>query len=497
MRRSVIVHLSDIHYDGTENSKNLLDNLCKDLKKMGKKIYGGYNLLILTGDCIDRGNTKLFQEFSTLLKKIMRVCSLRKTRVVIVPGNHDSMRENPWLSAIKDKYKESECSQNKIIKDIESDISPLYKEYNDFTEDYSNQKNGIGVRYYNINDMVVRVIFLNSAWSTLAGCKYGELYIGDAQLNKINRLVKKRKQQYDITIACIHHPLDWFRYDERVKLQEFLYSTMKVDFVLHGHIHEASYDSVSNMDIFTNTFCTGISYHKTNESSSRKDGMRYSIYEIDYDTRTINVYLRATNQKGEFVSDNRLYSKVNRNGFFSLPLGNINECLMPISSVANSFSKNVFLNYEFVKKLMEKEDLLFKFYCGMEECIKERFVKTKDEAFDKYKQNWEKINHVKLTEKVQLQLCEKAYYKQEFEVYCYFVANVLNGLFFKNHKHVRFLVRIYNKKSGKHEACAAEGIYNNIDDIKAFKWGEGLICKSYEKKSCVTSIKKYGISCRW
>lgn len=63
---------------------------------------------------------------------------------------------------------------------------------------------------------------------------------------------------------------------------------------------------------------------------------------------------------------------------------------MPINSVTNSSGKNVFLNYDFVKTLMEKEDLLFKFYCGMEECISESFVNHKDENFEKFKQNWKK-----------------------------------------------------------------------------------------------------------
>jgi len=67
-----------------------------------------------------------------------------------------------------------------------------------------------------------------------------------------------------------------------------------------------------------------------------------------------------------------------------------------------------------------------------------------------------------------------------------FVLNTLNGLFFKNHKHVRFLLRKYNKNSEKHEAFLAEGIYSdNVECIKAFKWGEGMICKSYEKKAAL------------
>ena len=485
MKRAVIIHLSDIHYDGSESSYTLIQQLQADLEEMRQNFDTEYNAIIITGDCINKGHTELYSEFSERLDDIAKVCGLRKDHVVIVPGNHDSDRDNKWLKAIKEKYGKD---QEKIVNDIKDDISPLYKEYNEFIAKYSKQNNGIGVKDYTCNDMKIRVVFLNSSWSTLADCKYGELYIGDEQLEKIKSIIDNRKQKCDVMIACLHHPLDWFKYDERVKLQDFLYNKLNVNLILHGHIHEASYDSISNMDINSNTFCTGISYHKTGEDCSRKDGMRYSIYEIDYDTHTVNVYLRATNQKGKFISDNRLYSKVNKNGFFTLPLGNINQCIMPIKSVDDSKRNNIFLSKTFVKRLIDKEELLFRFYCGMEENLENSIQKDIDNQFRKYKENWKKQYNKKNLSKNDREKCEKDFYKEQFELYCMFVLNTLNGLFFKNHKHVRFLLRRYNKLTNSHEAIFAEGIYSqraDIEKIKAFKWGEGMICKSYEKKAAL------------
>lgn len=491
MKKAVIIHLSDIHYDGSEDCNILMNKLQADLEIMKEQFITGYDLMVITGDSIDRGRTSLFSQFSDKLNNIIKICGLRKGRVAVVPGNHDSQRENKWLSPIQSKYG---TDTEKIIEDIKTDISPLYKEFNEFVESYSGSKNGIGVKYYSINDMIVRVILINSSWSTLAKCNYGELYIGDEQLEKLKGIIDGRKQKFDITIACMHHPLDWFRYDERIKLQNFLYNRMNVDFVLHGHIHEAYYDSMCNMDVYTNTFCTGISYHKTGENCSRKDGMRYSIYEIDYDTRTINVYLRATNQNCDFVSDNRLYTKVNKNGFFTLPLGNANECIMPIKSIYNEYKNNVFLNLEFVSRLLDKEDLLFKFYRGMEECIEESFINHNIEILEKYKTTWRRKNNKTELSKTDIEKCEKEFYKEQFEIYCLFVLNTLNGLFFTNHKHVRFLLRKYNKKTESHEAFLAEGIYaDNINKIKSFKWGNGMICKSYQSQSAL--LKSRNMEC--
>ena len=173
MRKTVIVHLSDIHFDDSDASNQMLDNLQIDLQKTEKKV-GKYDLLVLTGDCIDRGKVDLYQEFANKLNQIMRGCGLRKNRAIVVPGNHDCKQSNPYLSAIKDKYE----GKKDIIKDkaeiyknerhdISSDVSPLYKEFNEFVQSYSNKPNGIGVKYYCTQNMTVRVIFLNSCWSTL------------------------------------------------------------------------------------------------------------------------------------------------------------------------------------------------------------------------------------------------------------------------------------------------------------------------------------------
>lgn len=498
MRKTVIVHLSDIHFDDSDASNQMLDNLQIDLQKMEKKV-GKYDLLALTGDCIDCGKVDLYREFANKLNQIMRGCSLRKNRAIIVPGNHDCKQSNPYLSAIKDKYegkKDIIKNDTEIYKnerqDIASDVSPIYKEFNEFAQSYSNKPNGIGVKYYGTQNMTVRVILLNSCWSTLVNNKYGELYIGDEQLQQIKLECDRSKKGFHLSIACLHHPLDWFSYEERIKLQQFLYNKLNVDFILHGHIHESSYESQSNIDMFTNTFCTGISYHKTGETDSRKDGMRYSIYDIDYDARTVNIYVRATNKNSEFVDDNRLYSKVNKDGFFTLPLGSVSECVMPFDSVSNSSRNSIFLSKDMVQLILEKEELLFRFYRGMEDVIEENFIKKYEEEWEKFKKGWIKERKIKKLDKIDNHKCQHDFYVEQFELYCMHVLNTLNALFFTNHKHVRFLLRKYNRETNCHETFFAEGIYSSqdeLDKVKNFKWKEGMIYRSYQAQAALLQSK--------
>lgn len=480
MNKAVIIHLSDIHFDGLDESNHIMNNLIDDLTDM-KKYVGQYDLLTITGDCVDKGKVDLFNLFSKKLNELIRKNDLKANKIVIVPGNHDVSHENSWLVALK----ESQKSILEINRRMESDYAAIFREYNDFVKKYQCPDNGFGVKYYTCNGLVIRIIFINSSWSTLTNNKYGDLIIGEKQLEYIKGKLTNKK--YDYTIACMHHPLDWFTFNDRIRIQKFLYDELKVDFLFHGHIHEASYDSINNMDNNTSIFCTGISYHKTGENCSRKDGMRYSIYEIDKDTHTVNIYLRATNEQGVFVGDNRLYTKVNKDGFFTIPIGNITECLLPLSNASQTDKSFVFTNRNFVELLLHKEEYLFRYYCKMEKIVDQLLQKGKLEEFINKKKKGRK--KIKQSEKREW---EKEFYKEQFEYYCMFVLNDLNALFFERHKDVRLLLRRYNPRTNEHIAVFAEGVHSSleeIDKVKKFTWGEGMIYASYKSKSALLMSK--------
>lgn len=501
MDKFILAHLSDIHFSGTDTALKLMNNLKDDLQSMKDKI-GRVDSIIITGDCVDQGKMENFNLFEKKLQEISKGCKVNKNRVFSVPGNHDASRKNEWLYGVKESKKDDIDLQ---LQTVQKEISPLFPEYNMFVEKFSKVRDGIGVKCVKVENMYVRIIMLNSSWSTLINNKYGELHIGDTQLLKIRREFEASKgKKPKLTIACLHHPLDWFAYDERLKLKKLLYEDCGVDILLHGHIHEAEFASTSNIDLATKTFCTGISYVKTGEKSSRRDGMRYSIYEINITTQTINIYLRATNNRGEFVDDNTLYSKVAKGGFFSLPLGNPFNCIMPIESVNNAEKNNVFLEQSFVKLMLEKEDLLFKFYCGIAERLEE-MIANLDKEQARYQLDWEKDYGSVLGSEEQKKKFEKDFYRYVFELYCMYIIQVLKALFFQNHNQVRFLIRIYDKISNQHIAEFAEGVYvtaEDIKNIKNFKWGEGMIYYSYQSKSALLKSANMdlhldGNSTRW
>ena len=477
-----IIHLSDIHYDDSEESKCLLNNLINDINR---QINEGreFDFIVISGDIIDKGKTYLYNSFDFYLKKIIRASRLRKERVILVVGNHDLNYDSLAIKGI--------LAEKNISKKIEEDINIIYSPYCEFISNYTSNRNTYGVKKFYVNKLKEHVIFIriNSAWSALLKKNYGELKIGDLQLMKIKKEIKKikKKLKNSLVIAVFHHPLDWFDYDDKVKLHNFLVKDCSVDLILNGHIHQAGLETSGNIDFNYRNFYTGISYNKSGENSSRKDGMRYSIYEIDKSLETINAFLRSTNENSEFVPDNRLYTNISNDGFFVMPLGNMFDSTIELPSIGESNYNSIFLSKQFVNLLLEKEKRLFVFYQGIEQEMLKNKIALKSELQKKKEEFKKDLGINKISKKHAIEI-EKKFYRDEFEYFICYAFSVLSAIFFNSHNEVRFLIRKYDKKSNTHVPFYCEGIYAAPEDlkkIKAFKWGEGLIYVSFNQKKAI------------
>lgn len=479
MKKVNVIHLSDIHFNNSNEINDLINKLISDLLEI-KEELNDFHLLIITGDCVDKGQVNLFEIFSKKLDKLLKECGISKKKVAIAIGNHDVNLNSNYLEMLKKSNLNNNSNENLLVK-LEPDITSIYQEYNKFVKNYINTENGINVSDITVKGLkkskllTIRLIMLNSSWSTTIHNKYGELKIGDTQLKNIREKIdslREKKKKCDYVFLCMHHPLDWFTFQDRNKIRELM-EYANVDFFLHGHIHTSDVKNVNNIDATINTLCTGISYKKEGEKSSSKSGMRYSIYQIDKYTKTMNIYIRSTNEKGKFVPDTTLYSNV-KQGFFTIPLENIRECLMPFNSVDQISRYSIVLTNDNVKKILSKESLLFDFYCAMSQKI-ENICNEKEDEYLKYKRKW--IENKAEENEVE---CRKDFEKEQFGLFCYDMLIHLNALFF--HGNVRFLIRVYRLKTNSHDVFVADGVESSqINNIKNFNWKEGLIYYSYIK----------------
>lgn len=505
MRKANIIHLSDIHFDDSESSNKLLDAIKDDLLLLKKELEE-YHILIITGDCVDKGKTDLFDNFIKKLDRIIKECGITRKKVIINVGNHDTDLNNPVFKGLKGDIAEK-------ANEIEKRLGSLYPEYNASTSKFAETQNGIGV-----NDITIanhsktklfkfRIISLNSAWYTTVNNKYGELCIGDEQIKKIKEKINAKRisiNDFDSIILCMHHPLDWFKYEEREKIEKLI-QEQHVDYILHGHIHDSNVENISNIDNTTHVFCTGIPYKKDGgiNPSSSKSGMRYSIYQINKDTKTMNIFIRSTNTKGVFKEDSDLYSNV-KNGFFTIPLVKPDQFIMPFKCVDAIPKTSIALTKELVNKILYKENILFDFYCKQVQKI-EKIGQEDNKNYKEFEAKWKQDKNITAARlsKLDNSICRKEYNKNEFKKFCFEILISLNAIFFNGD--VRFLIRHFDKNKEAHVAFCADGVFSETNDImaiKSFPWKNGLIYWSFVKKeallkSCNHKYYEKGNSDNW
>ena len=81
---------------------------------------------------------------------------------------------------------------------------------------------------------------INSALFCLGDDDHAKLCIGRRCLGEaVNKL---QDLNPDISVALLHHPIDWLADYERSNIRSILQD--KVDFVLSGHLHESDTSSV-------------------------------------------------------------------------------------------------------------------------------------------------------------------------------------------------------------------------------------------------------------
>lgn len=245
-----IIHLSDFHL----NPKNLSDwnsyvkrpfiDKLKSLSLDATKL-----LIVCTGDLVDKGGSdyKSIQDAFHLfqVEVIDFICSelsLSIDRFLIVPGNHDIVRENdsPKIELGSKEffktYNNILAAQKDIIDKGEREGVKRIIPYNEFEEilynGFKRYTSFLGCAFkYEINGNV-GVSCLNSAWRAYDDNDKNFLILGEEQLNRCSDFIC----DCNIRIALMHHPLDWFGLEKNI-ISSHIYKDYDLLFV--GHVHES------------------------------------------------------------------------------------------------------------------------------------------------------------------------------------------------------------------------------------------------------------------
>jgi len=245
-----IIHLSDTHFSDEINflNKEKWELLFRALKDDFSNCLFVY--IVVSGDIANSGKSREYEvalDFFIKLSDLLRErYSSTQFKFVFVPGNHDcnfDLDTQARRNDIKNINYETIGTDDSVIQtclQVQSNFWDFYDYFNDMP------KSKI---YYRIIDTIAdkKLCFhcFNTAWMTQKTEKPGTLFFPVKLFNEL-----KNQNEFDLNIAVLHHPLNWFNPDtlenNKKEFQNILDDISSLQII--GHEHENELRKTENID---------------------------------------------------------------------------------------------------------------------------------------------------------------------------------------------------------------------------------------------------------
>ncbi len=257
------LHVSDLHFraSGPVDREVVLESLVESVRRRARQ-EPSPDLIFLSGDIAYSGKAEEYALATEWLDKLLAAAALTRRELLVVPGNHDVDREHArGLSrtcksmAEADEYLAPEAG---VPPHHMAKFSAYIDWYNQFFADIRvHPISTCGpVELLEVAGRRVGILPINSALFCLDGHDVGALWIGRLQLERAAKTLGEL--QPDLSVALMHHPLEWLALEEIAAIRKTLGDS--VDVVLRGHLHEADLERVFSRGVSTLTLATGAAY---------------------------------------------------------------------------------------------------------------------------------------------------------------------------------------------------------------------------------------------
>ncbi len=277
-----ILHLSDLHqrvvHKGTSKEQQMAVRLSDDdrYRVLGKKSdfgkiikdfvrQNGLDLVCFTGDIADWGLEDEYKKATEFLERLIGITGLDKKRFYFVPGNHDIDRSTHKIIWKKLKKLCRESSDEvcdwmvggkkpaRAQKQWRAGVLKRQSAFWDFiANDWGRPKllpknHGYGNLGYRCLlddfDIPVHIIGLDSAWLCGEDDEANTIHLAEAQIKLLTRDTDSDTLP-GFRLALVHHPL------EELADQHPCFNLLadRVDLLLHGHIHNATFTLLNTPD---------------------------------------------------------------------------------------------------------------------------------------------------------------------------------------------------------------------------------------------------------
>lgn len=315
MNDFTILHLSDLHINGTGNSlSRIMINLLEDIENEMEPVNNV--ILVVTGDLVHQAKYKEYKDnILSFFSQLSNVLMGKIRDAYFVPGNHDR-EHKPLDTQIIDEYNYKNSDQFyssywQYMKIGYIEYITLINEIYKILGIEREEKNTYSVRVSEIRDKRICFISFDTAWSSMGGVNdERKLKLGKFQSDEIYRQYQKELENgpFDLTIALGHHPLEWLEGTEETAIQAELLSKNRLgaNVYMSGHIHNRDVINWQNNRHSMTTLVSGIGWPDGSENHTYTHV--YSSYTFNLDLNSIDVYVRSSNEDNHFRPDFRIYT---------------------------------------------------------------------------------------------------------------------------------------------------------------------------------------------
>lgn len=236
------LHISDFHV-GKENYAQL-SMFQEILTEIENRVEQGFvpDLILLTGDIANHGKAKDYEQFEDnfFLPLLDKLGNGWDGKIYAVPGNHDvdrSKAEAVMKHGVLDNLPNF-LDPDDIGLQKRKDLLPRFHEYTQHDSSTIEEKhwltssNGFYTESVIINGYCIGILGINTAWLS-------ENDQDEKKLTPGIGIVKEGLSKFedvDLVIVIGHHPINWFRPQDKSTIRSLLAKHTVV--YLHGHLHE-------------------------------------------------------------------------------------------------------------------------------------------------------------------------------------------------------------------------------------------------------------------
>ncbi|WP_159036293.1 metallophosphoesterase family protein [Clostridium botulinum] len=310
-----ILHLSDIHLGTSAEASKYKLQLKTDL--ISRLKVEKIDFLILSGDIT---NASTFDEYDAAFKfieDIIKSFKIDRSKIIIVPGNHDLS----WDVCKRALIKEDEF--NKEIYKLRFDNFSNYFYSKLCGQDYPTEYEKQGILYKYEEEKII-VLGLNSAWEIDHIKKLRASINMESMSESIGNIIMDKKYNDWLKIAVFHHSVTGKDSMDNGFLELLVSNNFKV--CMHGHIHEAKYDFYSYGNNREIAIIGAGTFGAPAEEHVLGVPLQYNFIELSLDNKQIKVNTRRREKvDGAWEADARWGDKDNPKPFYKIDLSKINN----------------------------------------------------------------------------------------------------------------------------------------------------------------------------